>query len=93
MSLEAYRTQIDKIDDIIIDNLEKRQLISGMIAKIKKKQGISIENTERENNILSRLKKKKNKINEEDINDLYNVIFKMSKKEQKNKSSKSNLKD
>ena len=28
MSLEAYRTQIDKIDDIIIDNLEKRQLIS-----------------------------------------------------------------
>ena len=47
------------IDFKVIDNLEKRQLISGMIAKIKKKQGISIENTERENNILSRLKKKK----------------------------------
>ena len=35
---------IDKLDDIIIDSLERRLLVSRMIGKIKKKKGLNIEN-------------------------------------------------
>ena len=44
MSLEAYQLQIDKLDDIILDTLERRLLVSRMIGKIKKKKGLDIEN-------------------------------------------------
>ena len=40
MSLDAYRIQIDKIDDQILELFEKRKLISRMVQKIKKKKEI-----------------------------------------------------
>ena len=38
MSLNAYIIQIDKIDDQLLELLEKRKLITKMVQKIKKKR-------------------------------------------------------
>ena len=83
MSLEAYRKQIDQIDDEILKKLEMRKIISKMIGKLKKKKGLDIDNSVRENEIINRLSEK-SKLKKNDIEEVYNSIFKLSKKIQKN---------
>ena len=80
MSLDAYRIQIDKIDDQILDLLEKRKLITKMVQKIKKKKGLDLEDTDRENAILDRLSSKSRKLKREDLEQLYQPLFTISKK-------------
>ena len=80
MSLDAYRIQIDKIDDQILELFEKRKLISRMVQKIKKKKGLELDDTERENDILNRLSNKSRKLKREDLDQLYQPIFNITKK-------------
>ena len=80
MSLDAYRIQIDKIDDQILELFEKRKLISKMVQKIKKKKGIELEDKEREMSILDRLSNKSRKLKRDDLDQLYQPIFTISKK-------------
>ena len=80
MSLDAYRNQIDQIDDKLLALLERRKLVCGMINKIKKKKDIPIEDNEREEEILTTLRKKSRKLSKDNLHDLYHVIFSMSKK-------------
>ena len=80
MSLNAYIIQIDKIDDQILELLEKRKLITKMVNKIKKKRGIELEDKEREMSILDRLSNKSRKLKRDDLDQLYQPIFTISKK-------------
>lgn len=80
MSLNAYIIQIDKIDDQILELLEKRKLITKMVNKIKKKRGIELEDKEREMSILDRLSNKSKKLKRDDLDQLYQPIFTISKK-------------
>ena len=79
MSLEAYKTQIDNIDNAIFEKLEKRKIISKMIEKLKTKKGIIIDNSEIEKSILERLSSKKSILTKNDITEIYNKIFEISK--------------
>ena len=79
MSLERYRIQIDKIDDDILLNLEKRIIISKMIGRLKKKNKLEIDDSERESKILERLYQKKTKLKNNDIEEFYKLLFKLSK--------------
>lgn len=79
MSLERYRIQIDKIDDDIINNLEKRLIISKMIGKLKKKNNVEINHSDRESEIIDRLCKKKTKLKNVDIEKFYKLLFNISK--------------
>ena len=79
MSLDRYRIQIDKIDDDILLNLEKRIIISKMIGRLKKKNNVEIDDSERESKILERLYQKKTKLKNNDIEEFYKLLFKLSK--------------
>ena len=80
MSLNAYRIQIDKIDDQLLELLEKRKLITKMVQKIKKKKGLDLEDIERENTVLDRLSDKSKKLKRDDLEKIYKPIFTISKK-------------
>lgn len=79
MSLNAYKIQVDKIDDQILELLEKRKLITKMVNKIKKKKGLDLSDTERETSILQRLSDKSKKLKSEDLEKIYKSIFEMTK--------------
>jgi len=80
MSLNAYIIQIDKIDDQLLELLEKRKLITKMVQKIKKKKGLDLEDIERENTVLDRLSDKSRKLKRDDLEKIYQPIFTISKK-------------
>lgn len=80
MSLDAYRIQIDKIDDQLLELFEKRKLITKMVQKIKKKKGLNLEDIEIDTKILDRLTKKSRKLKRDDLEKLYQPIFTISKK-------------
>jgi len=73
MTLFNIRKKIDKIDDKIIDLLEKRFLLAKEVKKFKKK----IKDKKREEEILSKIKSIY-------IQDIYKIILKNSKRMQKN---------
>lgn len=52
MELRQAREDIDKIDNEIIELVAKRLSIAKEIAKIKKKNNLSVENKEREEEVL-----------------------------------------
>ena len=79
MSLDAYKNQIDQIDDKLLSLLERRKLVCGMINKIKQKKDIPLEDKEREEEILCTLTKKSRKLSKDNLHDLYEVIFSISK--------------
>ena len=56
MTLEKCRNEIDRIDEEIIGLIEARFRVSESIAKIKKEQGLPIENREREEELLIGIK-------------------------------------
>jgi len=80
--LKTYRKKINKIDKEIISLLKKRFLISKKIGNIKRKNNIKIQDIKREKELI------KNKINTSNLNkkfikDIYNLIFKESRRLQK----------
>ena len=80
MSLSAFNTQIDDIDNRILDLLERRKLIVGMINKIEKKQKTQTNKDELENQIIFRLHKRSRKLKPFEIDNIYRTIFNLGKK-------------
>jgi len=85
MKLKSIRANIDKIDIKIIDMIIKRQSYMPSVGKYKKKEGIPIDQKEREIFILNKLKKlsSEKKINPKLIENIFKLIFKDSKNIQK----------
>ena len=77
--LKTYRLNIDELDNLIIKYLEERIIISSKIGRIKKQNSLNIEDEIREREIIEKLKKRTKYLSKEDINKLYDLIFKISK--------------
>lgn len=71
------RLEIDLIDDEIIKLLEQRKLCCQNIGKIKFRLNESIISSTREDEILQRLKTKSDILNSDEIDLIYNNLFKV----------------
>ncbi len=78
--IETLRNKIDDIDNEIISLLDSRFELSKEIGKEKAKENISIADQNREEEILAKTEKTKNK---DAIKATYKTIFEQSKKLQK----------
>lgn len=78
----SKRSEIDLIDKKIADLIDTRLNIAKEIGKLKKSENLAVENKERENEILLRLKENHGE-NYELLEKIYNEIFKFSKEKQK----------
>ncbi len=79
-SLEKLRKEIDLLDKIIINSLDKRFKVVKLVGELKKEQGIFIENKNREKIVLS--KSDHSKYSKE-IKEIYLKIIEQSKKIQR----------
>jgi len=74
MNLEELRKEIDKVDEAIVDLLQKRMDISREIGKIKKSKDVPVKDEEREKEILNKVPQK--------LKSIFNEIINKSKEEQ-----------
>lgn len=74
--ISLKRDQLDKIDDKIMELLEKRFFITDTIQKIKKEENIKITDLSRENAIVTKIEKF---YNSDKIKNIYKNIFNNSK--------------
>ena len=77
--LEEYREQISKIDNDIIELLNKRGSIIQKIGNLKIKLGMEINQPEREKEIINRIKKKSIILKPTSIESIWREIFIASK--------------
>ena len=75
MSIQIYRSKIDIIDNDILTLLERRKIYSKIIAKIKTKNNQQLTDLKREEEILNRLKSQKNKLKQEQIENIFKMII------------------
>ena len=81
--LVFFRKKIDKIDKKIIKNLQKRNEVLSGVAEYKLANNIEIENTSREEEILSKVRELVCEEESEYIVEIYKTILTESKKYQK----------
>lgn len=85
MKLEIIRNNINKIDRQIITLLVKRFIYVQKIGVLKKNRKLSIVDKKRESEILKNINNeaKKNRLNRNFVNKVFDLIIKQSKKVQK----------
>jgi chorismate mutase len=82
--LSEYRNKIAVLDNELIDLLIVRFELTDEVGRIKKKEGIPVENKEVEAKILSRfMERLENKSSKESILNIYKEIFIESKERQR----------
>ena len=85
IEIKRLRTQLDQIDEQIFNLLEKRFLITDEVGKLKKQYNQPIDQMDREIQIKKNLESKlEGYVHLNEIMRLYDLIFDMSKKSQKN---------
>ena len=86
MDIKQLRKEIDKIDNSIVDLLERRKKTVKKIASIKRKSNAPIIDEQREKNVIERLKRlsKERGLDEKFIAYIYEEIIKNSRDEQNN---------
>lgn len=80
--INNLRKEIDIIDIELINIIEKRQDIVKQILKVKNEEDLLIEDPVRERSIIEKLSDN-SKLPKQMIKEIYNIIFKNSKKCQK----------
>ncbi len=80
--INNLRKEIDIIDIELINIIEKRQDIVKQILKVKNEEDLLIEDPVREKKIIKNLSED-SKLPKQMIKEIYNIIFKNSKKCQK----------
>jgi len=83
MDLSDYRTQIDEIDDNMVDLFVKRMEIAADIARYKVEHNMSVLNKSREREILSRVSKRAGEELEGYTRMMFSNIFDLSRSYQK----------
>jgi len=81
MSIEQYRYEIDTIDKKLISLVERRMKLASKIGKLKMAEELPIEQSDREKYIRKSMYKHSS-LEERDIDELYDIIFNLSKKYQ-----------
>jgi len=84
LQLTDYREAIDKIDEDILIAIGRRQKISKLVGKFKRENKLQVENKDREEELLAKLKQKGKlwNIDESLVVDIWNIIISESKKRQ-----------
>ena len=80
--INNLRKEIDTVDVELINIIEKRQDIVKQVLKIKLEEDLLIEDPVRERSIIEKLSDN-SKLPKQMIKEIYNIIFKNSKKCQK----------
>ena len=80
--LNDLRNKIDEVDLQIVKLLDDRMLICKQVGDYKKANNVPITHSNRENEIIERLSKSSS-FTEEEISEIYQIIFKISKSKQK----------
>lgn len=88
MKIEELRKEIDKVDEKIVNLLVRRDALVKEIAQIKKKDGITVKDQDRENEIIVRMKKKAINcgLDGRFVEELFKLVLKKSKEEQENET-------
>lgn len=83
--LQESRTKIDEMDEMLIDLIEKRTLLSRDIVNAKLVLGIDIEDKKREAYIHEKIKQiaREKNIDEVSLTSIIKILTDMSKEEQK----------
>lgn len=81
-TLSDYREMIDKIDEELLIAISRRQKISELIGRYKKKHDLSTEDSKRENDLLQNIKTKANMWNLDSqlIKKIWKILLENSKK-------------
>jgi len=79
MNLEQYRKEIDELDNQLADLLNKRMDIVKKIADYKKREGLSVGDSNRENEIITRVCSGEH---EAILRNIFTCIFKASREHQ-----------
>ncbi len=79
MEIDKLRKEIDKIDEEIVQLLKQRIEIVKQVGKFKKQNNLQVEDKEREKKVIDKLSEN---LDPEYVKELYQIIFKYSKKEQ-----------
>ena len=79
--LKDIRTEIDAIDDKLVELFLSRMELCGEVALSKKQTGKSVLDTSREDSILYRLSKKTPENMQFYLKELYSTLFTLSKAE------------
>jgi len=82
--INKLRKEIDRIDQDLIALLKNRLSIAKEIGRVKASNSLSIDDIDRENKIIKNLSiKANNDLKEEDISNIFKLIFSISKNLQK----------
>jgi len=83
--IEKLRKQVDEVDGQILKALSERSRICKAIGDVKKKQGLAVRDTSRENEVYQRIKEKSAKfaLNPAQIEAVYREIVNMCSDVQK----------
>ena len=82
--INKLRKEIDKIDQDLIALLKNRFSIAKEIGQVKTSNSLGIDDIDRENKIIKNLSiKANNDLKEEDISNIFKLIFSISKNLQK----------
>ena len=82
--INKLRKEIDRIDQDLIDLLKNRLSIAKEIGQVKASSLLGINDIDRENKIIKNLSiKANNDLKEEDISNIFKLIFSISKNLQK----------
>ena len=82
--IDKLRKEIDEVDQKLMNLLLKRFSITKKIGQVKTSNSISIDDNDRENNIINHLSNKANNdLRKEDIADIFKLVFNISKNLQK----------
>ena len=82
--IDKLRKEIDEVDQKLMNLLLKRFSITKKIGQVKTSNSITIDDNDRENNIINHLSNKANNdLRKEDIADIFKLVFNISKNLQK----------
>lgn len=82
--IDKLREEIDEVDQKLMNLLLERFSITKKIGQVKTSNSISIDDNDRENNIINHLSNKANNdLRKEDIADIFKLVFNISKNLQK----------
>ena len=85
--IKDFRRKIDRLDDQLIDIIVERLSLTLDIGEIKKEINLNITDNNREQEIINRITQRLNgRLNPKEIENIFNLIFQISKKLQKKNS-------
>lgn len=83
--IEKCRGEIDKLNEQIIDLLGQRMLLAKKVGELKKELGLQIRDYEREHQVITNMREraKLHDLPEEYVEQIFELIMKASRKEQR----------